>query len=162
VWGCAKIYVRTRIGINPYFHLLASNPSVGWLKEWFFLRNDVGMPLPMVTGKCPTVQPGWGYGVAQKDTRKLQPVHDVLQSLLRDGLMSMDLLHTFIGRHIQPLRRRQVTMWRYPRPSCPDCSFSAELVDAEVDTRVQRILALGVNRYSSSSPVPLWDGVANH
>jgi hypothetical protein len=28
-------------------------------------------------------------------------------------------------------------MWRYPGPSCPNRSFSAELADAEVDTQVR-------------------------
>jgi hypothetical protein len=38
-----------------------------------------------------------------------------------------------------------VTIWRYLGPSCPDRSFLNELADAEVDTWVRRILALGVN-----------------
>jgi hypothetical protein len=50
-------------------------------------------------------------------------------------------------------------MWRYLGPSYPDRSFSAELTNAEVDTWVQRILALGVNRHSGSSLVPLRDRV---
>jgi hypothetical protein len=159
VWGYADIYVRTRSGIDPYFRLPVSNPPVGWRKVWFFLRNDTGVPLPVVMGRCPAVQPSWRYGVAKNDTHKLQPMRDVLQSLLRDGLTGVDLLHTFVDRHVQPLRWREVTMWSYPGPSCPNHSFSAELVDEEVDTRVQRILVLRVNQHSS--PVPLWDGVVS-
>jgi hypothetical protein len=78
VWGCIEIYVRTGPGIDPYFRLSVSNPSAGWRKEWFFLRNDARAPLPMVTGKHLTVQPSWGYGVTRKDTHKLQPVRDIL------------------------------------------------------------------------------------
>jgi hypothetical protein len=52
-------------------------------------------------------------------------------------------------------------MWKYSGPSCPDRSFSAELADVEVDTWVQRILALGVNQHSNSGPVPLRDGVVS-
>jgi hypothetical protein len=63
VWGCADIYVHTRPEIDPYFHLSVSNPPIGWLKEWFFLRNDTGAPLPVVTGRCLAAQPSWGYGV---------------------------------------------------------------------------------------------------
>jgi hypothetical protein len=29
LWGCADIYVRTRQGIDPYFHLSVSIPPVG-------------------------------------------------------------------------------------------------------------------------------------
>jgi hypothetical protein len=50
-------------------------------------------------------------------------------------------------------------MWRYPGPSYPDRSFLVELVDAEVDTQVQRILSLGVNQHSGSNLVPLRDRV---
>jgi hypothetical protein len=82
VWGCIEIYVRTRPGIIPYFHLSISNPSVGWQKEWFLLRNNATAPLPVVTGKHPTAQLSWGYGVAKKDTRKLQLMHDILHCLL--------------------------------------------------------------------------------
>jgi hypothetical protein len=57
MWVCVEIYVCIEPGIDPYFHHEVSNPSVGWQKEWFFLRNDVGAPLPVVTGKRPTVQP---------------------------------------------------------------------------------------------------------
>jgi hypothetical protein len=52
-------------------------------------------------------------------------------------------------------------MWRYPGPSCPNRSFSAELIDAEFDTQVRKILALGVNRHSGSSLIPLRDGVVS-
>jgi hypothetical protein len=62
VWGCAEIYVHTRPGIDPYFCLSVSNPSVGWQKEWFFLRSDAGALLPMIMGKGPTIQPSWGMG----------------------------------------------------------------------------------------------------
>jgi hypothetical protein len=33
VWGYIEIYVRTGPGVDPYFHLSVSNPSVGWRKE---------------------------------------------------------------------------------------------------------------------------------
>jgi hypothetical protein len=52
-------------------------------------------------------------------------------------------------------------MWRYSGPSYPDRTFSAKLANVEVDTRVQRILALRVNRHSGSDPDPLRDGVVS-
>jgi hypothetical protein len=78
VWGYVEIYVHTRLGINPYFRLSVSKQSIGWRKECFFLRNNAGAPLPAVTGKCSAIQPSWWYMVAKKDTRKLQPMCDVL------------------------------------------------------------------------------------
>jgi hypothetical protein len=50
-------------------------------------------------------------------------------------------------------------MWLYPRPSCPDCSFSAELDDLEIDSWIRRILTLGAHRNSGPSPAPLREGV---
>jgi hypothetical protein len=69
-----------------------SNPLVGWRKVWFFLRNDT--PLLTFTGSCPVPQPKWGYSVAQKHIYRLQPLRDVVQQLLRGGLMGADLLQT--------------------------------------------------------------------
>jgi hypothetical protein len=53
VLGSMDLFARSRSGIDPYFRLLMSDPSVGWWKVWFFLRNDIDVPLPMVTGSRP-------------------------------------------------------------------------------------------------------------
>jgi hypothetical protein len=63
VWGRTDISVRSGPGVDPYFRLLMSNPLVRWQKQSFFLRNDVGAPVPVFTGKHPIPQPNWGYGV---------------------------------------------------------------------------------------------------
>jgi hypothetical protein len=82
VWGCVDIYVHIRLGIDPYIHLSVSNPPVGWRKEWFFCRNDSDALFPMVTDRHPAAQPSWGYRVAEKNTHELQPMRDIIQSLL--------------------------------------------------------------------------------
>jgi hypothetical protein len=51
----------------------------GWQKVWFFLRNDANTLLPMFTGSRPILQPNWGYRVARKDLRRLQPMCEVVQ-----------------------------------------------------------------------------------
>jgi hypothetical protein len=56
-----------------------------------FQRNDIDVPLPMLTGCHPIPQPKWGYDVAQQHLRRLQPLCDVIQQLLRGGLMGADL-----------------------------------------------------------------------
>jgi hypothetical protein len=53
VLGSMDLFARSRSRIDPYFRLLMSDPSVGWWKVWFFLRNDIDVPLPMVTGSRP-------------------------------------------------------------------------------------------------------------
>jgi hypothetical protein len=82
VLGSVEIFVRYGPGVDPYFRLLMSNPPVGWWKVWFFLRNDADIPLPAFTGSRPIPQPKWGYGVAQKQICRLQPLRDVVQQLL--------------------------------------------------------------------------------
>jgi hypothetical protein len=54
-------------------------------------------------GSYPIPQTKWMYGVAQHYIRRLQPLRDIVWRLLRGGLMSTDLLRTFISCHIQPL-----------------------------------------------------------
>jgi hypothetical protein len=68
-----------------------------------FLRNDADVPLLVFTGSCPIPQPKWGYGVAQKDLYRLQPMRDVVQWLLRGGLMGADLLWIFTSHRVQSL-----------------------------------------------------------
>jgi hypothetical protein len=75
--------------------------------------------------------------------------------------MGADLLRNFIDHRVQLVQWWEVRMWRYLGPNNPDRSFTTELADVEVDTRVRRILALRVNRHSGSGPVHLRDGVVS-
>jgi hypothetical protein len=77
--GNVHIFVRSGPRIDPYFHLPMSDPPVEWWKVWFFWRNNTDVPLPMFTGNRPVPQLKWGYGVAQKDLCRLQPLCDVVQ-----------------------------------------------------------------------------------
>jgi hypothetical protein len=64
VWGSVDIFVWSGSRVNPYFCFLMSDPSVGWQRVWFFLRNNADAPLPVFMGCDPIPQPKWGYGVA--------------------------------------------------------------------------------------------------
>jgi hypothetical protein len=55
---------------------------VRWWRPWFLLRDDADAPLPMFMGSSPVPHPNWGYGVAQMDLRKLQPMQEIIQGLL--------------------------------------------------------------------------------
>jgi hypothetical protein len=72
------IFVRSGPGVDPYFRLPMSDPSVGWWNVQFFLRNDADAPLPVFTGSHPIPQPKWGYSVAQMDLRRLHPLCEVI------------------------------------------------------------------------------------
>jgi hypothetical protein len=52
-------------------------------------------------------------------------------------------------------------MWLYPGPSCLDRSFSNELSEAKINTRIQNILDHGANLNPGAGPAPLREGVAN-
>jgi hypothetical protein len=101
--GNVDIFVRSNHGVNPYFHLPMSDPLDKWRKEWFFLWNDTDALLHMLKGSHPVPQPNWGYGVAQTDLHRLQPLCDVIQQLLRGGKMGTSLLRTFFIHRVQPL-----------------------------------------------------------
>jgi hypothetical protein len=49
-WGTVDNFIRFEPGVDPYFHLLMSDPLVGWRKVWFFLRNDATIPLIVFMG----------------------------------------------------------------------------------------------------------------
>jgi hypothetical protein len=101
--GNVDIFFISGCGVDPYFHFLTLGPSDGWQKLWFFLSNDTDTPLPVFTGSHPVPQPNWGYGVAQRDLCMIQPLCEVIQQLLRGGLMGTDLLRTLLSHHVELL-----------------------------------------------------------
>jgi hypothetical protein len=48
--------------------------------------------------------------------------------------MGVDLVRTFVNHPVQPLHQREMSMWMYPGPSCPDHPFFEELGDVEINT----------------------------
>jgi hypothetical protein len=113
----------------------------------------------MFMGGRPVPQPNWGYGLVRTDLHRLQPLREAAQWLWRGGLNGADLLQTLFNRWVQPLCQREMTMWMYPGPSCPDCPFFEELGDTEVNTWVRGVLAHGAILNLGTGPVPLREGV---
>jgi hypothetical protein len=52
-------------------------------------------------------------------------------------------------------------MWMYLGPSCLHRPFSEELGDAEINTWIHRVLALGTDVNLRAGPTPLREGVDN-
>jgi hypothetical protein len=52
-------------------------------------------------------------------------------------------------------------MWMYQRPGYPNRSFSAELDNAEINSRIRGILVHRVDQDPGPSPIPLREGVAS-
>jgi hypothetical protein len=133
----------------------------GWQKKWFYLWNDIDVPLPTFTGNRPVLQPNWGYGVVKKDLGKLQPLREVVQQLQREGLTGVHLLWIFFCCRIQPLRQRVIKMWLYLGPFCLGHSFSEELSETEINTCIHKVLDHGANLDPEASPAHLREGVAS-
>jgi hypothetical protein len=82
VLGSVDIYVRSGTEVGPYFLILMPDPPVGWRRSWFLLTDDTDVPLPVFTGSRPIPHLSWGYGVAQTDLRRLQPLLEAVRGLL--------------------------------------------------------------------------------
>jgi hypothetical protein len=52
-------------------------------------------------------------------------------------------------------------MWLYPWVSCPDRPSSKELSEVEFDSRIHKVLDLGVNPHPGVGPAPLQGAVAS-
>jgi hypothetical protein len=72
-------------GIDPYFNIPMPKSMTGWLRKWFYLKNDASAPLPVFTSINSIPLPTWGYRVARKDLGKLQPLRKVVQQLWQEG-----------------------------------------------------------------------------
>jgi hypothetical protein len=73
----------------------------------------------------------------------------------------MHLLQISFSHRIQSLRQRVIKMWLYSRKSCSDCSFSEELSDVNINTRIHKVLDHGADLNLGADPVPLGEGVAS-
>jgi hypothetical protein len=106
---------------------------------------------------CPPSQ--LGYGVAQTDLRRLQPLLEAIRGMLQRGLTGVEILWTFFSHGVQPLHQREVNVWMHPGPSCPNCPFSAELGNTGINTRIRGVLDSRVDPNFGSGPVPLRERV---
>jgi hypothetical protein len=102
-------------------------------------------------GSHPIPHPNWGYGEAQTDLCRLQPLLELVRGLLQRGLMDASIQLAQNG----PLRPQEVTVRMQTGPSCPDYPFSTESGTIGINTRTQGVLAPGVDPIFGPSPVLL-------
>jgi hypothetical protein len=62
--GNVDILVCSGPEVDPDFSISMPDPSVGWQRAWFLLRNDADAPLLAFTGRCPIPHSIWEYSVA--------------------------------------------------------------------------------------------------
>jgi hypothetical protein len=159
--GNVDIFIQSRPEVDHYFPILMPDPPIGWRRAWFLLRNDANAPLPAFTGSCPISEPNWGYGVAQTDLHRLQPLLEVIRGLLQKGLKGTEVLRIFFSRGVQPLHGRVVIVQMHPTPSCPDSPFSVKSGCTEIDTGIRRVLAPRADWNLGSGTTPLRERVDN-
>jgi hypothetical protein len=51
------IHVKLGHGVDPYLEIPMPRSMKGWLKKWFYLKNDDSTPLLVFTGGCPVPLP---------------------------------------------------------------------------------------------------------
>jgi hypothetical protein len=56
-------------------------------------------------GSRPIPHPNWGYGMAQMELRRLQPLLEAVRGLLQRGLIDVEILWTFFSYGVQPIHR---------------------------------------------------------
>jgi hypothetical protein len=95
-------------------------------------RSSVATPFPCLPG---------GEGVARRDLIKFQPMREALQQLRQ-------------GADARP------KVWLYPRPSCLNCPSSEELSAVEVDSRIHKVVDLGVDPNLRTGPPLCKKGLA--
>jgi hypothetical protein len=61
-------------------------------------------------------------------------------------------MRTFFSRRILPLQQQVIKMWLYLGPSCPRRSFFEEWSDAEISTRIHKVLDHGANLNPGAGP----------
>jgi hypothetical protein len=83
VLGRVDIYVRSEPKVDPYFLISMPDPPIRWRRAWFLLRDGANAMFPMFLGSRPIPHPNWGYGVAQTDIRRLQPMLEAIWGLLQ-------------------------------------------------------------------------------
>ena len=61
--GCVSIHLRNN-RVNEYLSMRLSTSNKGWHSLWFYVRDDVVVPLPVFSGRIIEEVPGsWKWGV---------------------------------------------------------------------------------------------------
>jgi hypothetical protein len=83
--GGTVINVKSGHGADPYLEIPMPRSMKGYLKKWFYLMNDDSAMLPLFTSGRPIPLTSWAEGVAGKDLRNIQPLHEYLQQCGKRG-----------------------------------------------------------------------------
>jgi hypothetical protein len=93
VLGGVEIYISSGHVVDPFFYLSPTRSIDGWWKVWLYLRNDADALLrsPCSQVASPSLNPSRGTKWLGGNLCRLQPMREVIQQLLHEGLMGVDL-----------------------------------------------------------------------
>ena len=109
--GCAEIHLRNnRVGDYPLMRLSTSNK--GWHSHWFYVKDDVGAPLPVFFGHIiEEVPESWKWGVPDKDKKKIKDHFATLQILKERGMKGSGIISPYHMRRVAPLMSRVLPLY---------------------------------------------------
>jgi hypothetical protein len=90
----------------------------------------------------------------RNDRCRLQSLCEVVQELLRGGTYGRRTSTDLFQPPGSTLRQQEMTMWMYPGSSCPDCPFSEELGNMEINTWIRGVIAHGAALNLGTGPPP--------
>ena len=95
-------------------HLSTSNK--GWHLQWFYVRDDVSVPLPKYTGRLIKEAPqSWQWGVLTKEKKHITDLLAALHALKERGVKGSGIIGAYHARRVAPLMART--------PPVPDGSW---------------------------------------
>jgi hypothetical protein len=148
------IHVKSRHGFDPYFDIPMHRLMKGWRKKWFYLNNDAFTSLPALTGSHPIPLPSWGGWSGQEGPRQVA-AHARGPSIITAGgpvdVSQLPDLATLV------VKNQDVTVFEVKL----DYPSSEELNEAEVNSRIHKVLDLGADLNPGACPALLQEGVAS-
>ena len=112
-----------------------------WLRSFFYVKNSTNedkIRLPQFVLCTPDSKTNWDFN-PRKKYAELTVIHKQIESLVRDGLTSDDILRTFISRRISPLQQRTHKICHMSSRFDPNRTSTHELSKAEIFRRVKAI-----------------------
>ena len=108
--GCACIHLRhDRSRDFPRMKLSKSNK--GWMRGWFYLRNDANFGLPEYTTRVFKERPmTWHWGPPAADRPKWAFVIDAVVRLKNNGVTGMGATGFYHARGVAPLMQRDLSL----------------------------------------------------
>ena len=140
--ACGSVSITPRQG-SIFPRVTGLDTVKKWQRTFLYVKSAEGhdaLNLPEFMMEPPTAELNFGYNPAET-IAELQTVHTTLEDFLKNGMISDDLLRTFISRRVSPLQRRDHKICHMRGALDPTRISKHELDKASVFRRVNAIAA---------------------